>query len=441
MNPFKRFFSSRDNTAPPLLTEQTAAQSIGSAGIGAGQIPGSFPPLPGTYEVYRRMMAHPTIALARSIVIAPIIASNWSYVARRPDGKVIRKNVSHTGSVADPVDQMLADRLTFIRNMFEPMRHRFLNEALRALDFGWRPFEKIWAIENRRIVLNTLKPLLPDFTFVNVDAKGHFAGVSQMGTQLDIHKALIITSDSEAGNLYGRSRHENSRYAWNSWHQVDQRAAQLGTKIASIIPMVHYPLGQSRDATGQMRDNSELADVILNGLGSGRGVKLPNLFASTEDPRISASLAGQSSWMVSFLEASTASSSLSSLTERQRYYDSLMFRGWLRPERTGLESRHGSKADADRHSDTAITDSELIHQNICDQLNQHVVNDLLEWNFGKEAVDTIQITAAPLADGKRNVMQKLLEAIWKSPEMLAKFVAETDLDAVYEAMEIPLESN
>lgn len=441
MNPFKRFFSATKTEHPNVFTEQTAAQSIASAGIGIGQVPGSFPPQPGTYEVYRKMTSHPTIALARSIVTAPIIASNWAYTVRRPDGKILRKPAVNTGSLADPVDRMLEDRLKFIRDMLEPIRHQFLAEALRALDFGWRPFEKIWAVEQQRIVLRKLKPLLPDFTFVMVDPKGNFAGLSQMGTQLETNKSLIITMDGEAGNLYGRSRHENSRYAWNSWHQVDQRAAQLGTKLASIIPMVHYPLGQSRDATGQMRDNGDLADVILNGLGSGRGVKLPNLFASTDDPRISASLAGQSSWMVSFLEASTASNSLASLTERQRYYDALMFRGWLRPERTGLEARHGSRADADRHSDTAITDSELIHNNICNQLNAHVVNDLLRWNFGEEAMDTVQITAAPLADTKRLVLQKMLEAIWKSPEMLAKFVAQTDLNAVYEAMEIPVEMN
>jgi hypothetical protein len=272
---------------------------------------------------------------------------------------------------------------------------------------------------------------------VQVDRHGNFAGLTQLDVELPPEKAFIYTHDGEAGNLYGRSRHENARQAWHCWHQVDDRTAQLATKVAAIIPMVHYPLGQSRDASGQLRDNGDLADVILNGLGSGRGVKLPNLFASSEDPRLSADLAGKSSWIVSFLEAASAAQNLTGLTDRQRYYDALMFRGWLRPERTGLESRHGSRADANRHSDTALTDSELIHADICGQLNRNVVDELLAINYGRDAIGSIYIAPAPLQETKRAVFQKLLEAMWRNPSTLGEFLQKADVDAVLDVMEIP----
>jgi hypothetical protein len=331
----------------------------------------------------------------------------------------------------------LQDRVAFIQRQLAPMRTAFLSEAVRSLEFGWRPFEKVWDVQEGAVVIKQLKPLLPDFTFVQIDPAGHYAGIEQLGVQLEPDKAFVCTHDGEAGNPYGRSRHESARHAWWNWNQTDERTAQLTTKIAAIIPMVHYPVGQGRDASGTVRDNGELADTILAGLGSGRGVKLPNLFANTDDPRLSATLAGQSAWVISFLEASSAATNLGGLTDRQRYYDALMFRAWLRPERAGLESKYGSRADAAEHSEAALTDGELIHADLCDQLNRGVVDELLTYNFGEEARGSVFISPAPLQKAKRDVMQKFLEAAWRNPGTLARFTSQIDMDAVFDEMSLP----
>src|SRR5258706_4450818 len=300
MNPFKKL------SRRPPQGEQTRQQGIAQAGIGIGQLPGLMQPHPGTYSLYRRMSAHPTLALAKSIVTAPILSSSWTFETRRPDGAKTRRARPGDTTQSDPLDRQLEDRANFIQRQLDPLRTPLLVESLRALEFGWRPFEKIYEIRNGKVLLKNLKPLLPDFTFVQVDNFGHFAGLIQLDTQLPPEKSFIYTHDGEAGNLYGRSRHENARQAWSAWNQVDERSAQLAAKDAAIVPLVHYPLGQSRDAAGQTRDNGDLADIILTGLGSGRGVKLPNLFANSEDPRQSADLAGKSSWVISFLEATHA---------------------------------------------------------------------------------------------------------------------------------------
>ena len=287
----------------PVSGEVTGPQGGVQTAFGLSQVPGFAPPLPGTYSVYRRMGAHPTIALAKSIVTAPILAGTWAFEARRADGAKVRRAAIGDGVQSDSFDRQLADRARFIERQLSPLRTGFLIEAMRALEFGWAPFEKVWSVQNGAVTLAKLKPLLVDFTFAQIDSHGDFAGLTQMDVQLEPEKSFVHTSDGQAGNIYGRSRHENARQVWWNWHQVDERTAQLTTKIAAIIPMVHYPLGQSRDSHGVVRDNSELADVVLAGLGSGRGVKLPNLFANSDDPRISAELAGQSAWVISFLEA------------------------------------------------------------------------------------------------------------------------------------------
>jgi len=434
------FFSnlfSRSIPTKPAAGEQTLQQGVAQAGIGIGQVPGFIQPMPGMYAAYRRMSAHPTLALVRAIVTAPILAAGWAYEVRRPDGKPYRPPRGGVTDSADPIDAQLADRAAFIQNVMDPLRPAFLAEAMRALEFGWRPFEKVWDVGGGRFVLRKLKPLLPDFTWINVDPHGSFAGVTQMDVQLGPEKSFIYTHDGEAGNLYGRSRHENAREVWHKWHATDDRAAQLANKAAAIIPMVHYPLGQSRDASGQVRDNGELADVILNGLGSGKGVKLPNLFATTDDPRLSAELAGQSAWIISFLESANAATNLTGLTDRQRYYDALMFRAWLRPERTGLESDHGSRADAETHTDTSLTDSELIHAEVCSQLTQCVIDELLALNYGPDACGSVYLTPAPLQGAKRDLLAQLFAAAWKDPQTLQQFIAQTDMDAVFDLMDVP----
>ena len=89
--------------------------------------------------------------------------------------------------------------------------------------------------------------------------------------------------------------------------------------------------------------------------------------------------------MISFLEAAGAAANLNGMTDRQRYYDALMFRAWLRPERVGLESRYGSRADATKHTESALIDSELVHEDSVRQLNAAMVDDLLAFNYGPEA--------------------------------------------------------
>src|ERR1700712_2884341 len=116
MNLLKRLFR-------PAMGEQTPAQA--NTGIGFSQLPGFSPPLPGTYGVYRRMSAHPTLALAQSIGTAPVLAGSWSFEARRADGKPLRRGTITDGVQSDPVDRELRDRSAFIQRQIVPLRTSF----------------------------------------------------------------------------------------------------------------------------------------------------------------------------------------------------------------------------------------------------------------------------------------------------------------------------
>lgn len=427
------------SAGPPPVGEVTFRQATGFAGVGFAQLPGFTQPLPGTYLVYRRMAAHPTLALAKSIVTAPVMASTESYEVRRPDGKPTRRGPRiGDGVSSDPIDRELGDRAASIQAMFEPIRNGFMLEALRALEFGWRPFEKIWALEDGKYSIKRLKPLLPDFTWIYIDRWGNFNGLTQMDAGLGAIKSFIYTYDGEAGNLYGRSRYENVRHVWWNWHQTDDKAAQLSTKVAAIIPMIHYPIGTSQNASGETKTNYENALTMLNGLSSGKGIVLPNLYANGDDVRASAELAGKSAWVIDYLEAANAATNMQGMTDRQRYYDQLMFRGFLRSERTGMEAHTaGSRADSEQHTDTGMTDSALLHAGICEQLNRGAIDDVLVLNYGEAARGSVYAMPAPLQSAKRATLEKMFEALWAQPTGMGEFLKNTDMDAVYDLMEIP----
>jgi len=199
-----------------LVGEATSAQSIrasagGIPGFSAAGLAGFFTAAPGTYQTYRQISAHPTNALVRGIVAAPIVANSWRWKKCRPD-----------------VPEEWVD---FAQQVFGPLRQALVRDALRALEFGWAGFEKIWEIQNGRRILARLKPLLWDCTDILLDEHGNPAGLlnrppGSAPVVLTAGKYFLYSYDGEAANPYGRSRHENVRQAWSESEQIRQRLAQ-----------------------------------------------------------------------------------------------------------------------------------------------------------------------------------------------------------------------
>src|SRR4051812_37128689 len=155
--------------AAPFSFAPMTRNAANVAGFATAGVPGFAAPDPGTFETYRRISAHPTVALAMRIVTGPIIANGWGGAKRR-----------------DVPEQWLA----FVRDMLQPMRARVLEHALRALVFGFSGFEKVWEVDGGRLRIAHLKPLYADITQILVDDAGNFAGFRQKmpneATQRDV---------------------------------------------------------------------------------------------------------------------------------------------------------------------------------------------------------------------------------------------------------------
>jgi hypothetical protein len=414
------------------------------AGSASGAAIGYSPAESGTYELYDQISAHPTIALAMRMVLGPVLTNTWAFAARPGTDDAV---------------------LAFVRDALEPVLSTAKRDSLRAVEYGWAPFEKIWAARQGRLVIDRLKPLAPATTQVLADAHGNVRGLrnsaravaggnpgwtaAAMGPAIGENGALsqpvdlvgqkfwIYTHDSRYGDPFGRSRHENVREAWDQARQISQRLAQYVRKVSGIVVQLHYPEGTSRNAQGAERNNDVIAQEILEAVSAGRSVRFPNLFAAADDPRTAAELAGKAQWVLSSLDVGGIDLA-GGLTNVLAYYDRLLFRGWLRPERVGLEAQHGTLADAQQHSDSSICDSELIDRELAAAFNVGVVDDLLTQNFGPAARGAVRIEPNPISEDRTRVALQVLISALNHPDSAAainKFVRYREL---LEDLDIPV---
>ncbi|MFG0247518.1 MAG: hypothetical protein ACF8OB_01420 [Phycisphaeraceae bacterium JB051] len=392
----------------PEIGEQTGAQS-GAVGLTSFmQIPGLSPAPAGTYDTYRQMLSDPTIALARAVVMSPLIGNTWSIQSK---------------------DDTPEDRALFIEEMLDPMIRHIIRGMLRSLDYGWAGFEKVFEIREGKLVLKRLKPLLHDMTEINVDRNGKFQGFKQSAVELGLNKSLLFTYDREGDNHYGRPRLENARQPWSWWNQANEGAARYDNKIAGVMPVIHYPLGKSKDKTGTERDNYEIAQNVLNNIAAGKGIAVPNRKAMEDD-------SDGKEWSIELMEDKGGRQG--SFNDRLRYLDSLKFRAMLRPERSALEGQFGTKAEAQTHGDLGLLDGEQIQVDLAETVNWHVVDQLLVLNFGEEARGSVWFEPNPLQDESKQLARDIVKAMAGTPDGREFLRIHLDLQQVFELTSLPM---
>lgn len=376
-----------------------------------------FVNVPKSYDEYRKMRSNPTIALARIVATAPIRRAEWT--------------VSSTDDASD-------EWVKLVQSNLEKLWRATIKNMLYALDYGWAPFEIIWKVNGGVFEIDHLKHLLVDKTDIEVDEFGEFAGLKQDKVRLGVDKSFVYTYDCESGNLYGRPRHENIRETcWKDWNGVAKRREQYMTKIAGTIPMVQYPEGRSLNARGCEVDNFELAKRVLENLGKGNGVAMPNTFGKfAEDLARSGIDPGSlKAWSIDFLEDKGTHGS--EFTENLRHNEQLMMRGWLVPERVATEGQYGTKAESESHTDTAMIVAEFTLEEMIDAVNQQLVNKVLIYNFGQEASGKVWVEQSGLSAADKKYFRQLISNLF-SQQITPDFVVDmVELDSLLDYGGIP----
>ena len=371
-----------------------------------------------SYQDLRAMRKHPTIAIVRRLIAAPMLASAWS----------VESNDYAPEGAKDFVDAQM-----------QRWRSTILRAASRAVcDYGWQGFELVYGATEKGNTLELVKPLLQSMTTILVDKKtGDFLGYEQ--TDADGRPVIVqgleclrVTFDLEGTYWYGTPRLEAAKQPWTDWRTIAAANDRYDTKVAGSSWVIHYPQGRS-DYNGQEQmDNYDIAIDLLSKLQASGAIVVPQTMQERVDELNADS---PRAWKIELI--SDGVSPQYSFVARMKYLDALMARAVGLPERAILEGQFGTKAEAGEHADFAITDVEMTHDVIVEEVNFGPVDTLLRLNYGEEAVGTVRVKAAPLSSERKKQLRLLYEKFLSSPETLALEVDRVDMSALRDQLEIP----
>jgi hypothetical protein len=156
------------------------------------------------------------------------------------------------------------ERVELVRRNFDPLRRRYVEDALWGADYGWAGFEPIWDTAGGEWRLAETEAAVAGATTIITDKSGRFTGLAQgdVGalTAIDASgaavqalpapfKALVFTYNRECGNLHGDPWLEHIREtAWKDWLDTAQQLVKLGGKARRHAGGGEVPAGQ-KDAS------------------------------------------------------------------------------------------------------------------------------------------------------------------------------------------------
>ncbi len=377
----------------------------------------------GTYTQLRAVRKDPTVSLARALLISCIQAGSWN----------IEVDDDVSAEVQEFIEHVLPLREDFIYNTV----------AFGKVDFGWIGFEKIFKVEEDRIVIEALKPLLHDMTNILVTAHGRFNGYRQVsiggsGLQpslgsigpaypldVPVEKCLHIAFGVEAGYLYGMPLLENIRRSMDMWDECNDGARRYDKKLAGTHWVIKFPPGTAT-VDGETVDNGVIAAKVLAAMESNGSVAIPTTTAQVLQELTNAGVADLYAWSVQLLD--DKGSKQKNFNDRLKYLDSQKVRGLGFPERAILEGTFGTKAEAGTHQDLALNNFEAVDRDIARVFNDQLINQLVELNYGVELVGKVRLVAAPLVKRQLAFLQKIYEGL-NDPDV--------DVEALRDSLNIP----
>ena len=209
----------------------------------------------GWYRLVRAMRRDPTIALVRTLIVAPPLAAGWT--------------VQSTKDAPEGAKE-------FIQEQMSPVRQHIIRQSiLGCTDFGWQPFEKIFELrDDRTIGIKKIKSLIQDNTRIRVIRKnGNFNGFYQpyidfsKEVYLPLNKSLLYNFDVEGTNWYGNATMRNVEGPYVAGLSTEESSKRYDDKIAGAHWVIHYPIGSS-EINGVTYGNYQVALTLRDQLQS-----------------------------------------------------------------------------------------------------------------------------------------------------------------------------
>lgn len=196
-------------------------------------------------------------ALLRSIK-APILSTEWEVFSYddSPLGEQIRLDIE--------------------QQVFKGDWFSFLRESLCFLEFGFYVFEKVWKIENGKVVLDYLAPRIPHSIdrwqiqgkngqwargIVQYIETDEFSGLASI--EIPEKKLLILTNDKEGDNYAGESILRACYPHWRYKEMLYRISAIAADRFGVGTPAVYLPQDYGADdknAANEMGENMRSSD-------------------------------------------------------------------------------------------------------------------------------------------------------------------------------------
>jgi len=416
------------NEQPPRVgDERTGVQSKHDDMMGGvGQILGQMSNVPGwgtcpgpTFQTYRQIQKNPIVAIGRMVIDAPVKAATWS----------IESDEGAPRDASDLIESALLD-----------MRPLIMQFALQMLDFGFQPYELVWKDVSGAVLPTKFKALKHDKTKILADKRtGAYRGIRQGDVTLLPSNTLLFTHDPETtDDYYGNSLYENIRKsAWWPWERSLQREGQFTTKVAGTTVVVKYPMGSGKDMHGAKVDNYDLAKKLLANLSAGAGVAMPKIYESWATDAIARGADPEKllAWTIDYLEPGRGHHE--QMIAGMRHKEANMLRGLMVPERSVTEGKFGTKAESETQAGIAMAFSAEILQQIIRCLNWYVVDRILRFNYGEQAVGTVRLIAEELINEKKMLVRELVKEILANPVNADLWMTMTDVAAQLDLAGLP----
>jgi len=378
-------------------------------------------------EDARRIRKDPTVHLARLLSVAPILAASWS---------------------VENDDDASPAAIDFV-SKFRKFRSFIVKEAaFGMMDYGWRGMEAVWRMEKGYLEIDDFISLLPDITQVMPDNVGSFLGFKQIFDDYSGRhheqviqgkvKAVLFNQRQEGTNYYGQSDLEIIEDTKNRYDFANQIAEQYDTKSAGAVWVIQYPVGKTL-LNGVMTENSDIARSLLASIKSNGGITIPTAVQGAIGNLVQGatanSLANPNGWQIKLMESTGSSSA--HLLSRMQHLETLMVRGIGLPERSLLEGKHGTKAEAKVHTDVALTSAIDRSDYIIGKLNEGPVNAGLVINFGPEQEGKVRLIAEPIGDDEKAFLREVYMQILSTADVALLDLENIDMATVREITGVP----
>ena len=325
---------------------------------------------PDSIAVYDRMATDAQVRSVTQAVRLPILSTGWYLEANGADAEVVAHIAETMGLRVRGVD---VDPPLRTRDRFSFAEH--LDVVMDYLTYGHSVFEQVYRIEGGLAGLRKLaeRPQRSISKF-NVARDGGLTAIEQhpLGTtkavRIPIDRLVVYVNEKRGGNWVGRSILRSAYKYWLLKDRTLRVQAQVGDRNGLGIPVYEsapVPDGYDHEQAEEFMASQQTSGLDLaKKLRSGEeaGAAIPN---------------------GAKLDVKGVQGTLPDLEKQIRYYDEQIARSALANFLSlGGENSRGSFALGETFENFFQQSLQATAQNVRDVLNQHVVEDLVDINWG-----------------------------------------------------------